>query len=88
MRAPGFSWSNRIPSPGDQGIPRVFTGRHTENFETVRRCRRHILHAVNGEIDLPAQEGIFDFFDEQPLTADFANGTSRILSPRFGCASV
>ena len=41
---------------------------------------------MDGEIDLAAQERIFDFFDEQPLAADLASGTSRFCRPRFGCA--
>ena len=39
--------------------------------------RRHVLAAVHGEIDLAAQQRVFDFLDEQPLAADL--GQRRIL---------
>ena len=39
----------------------------------------HVLAAVHGEIDVAAQQRVFDFFHEQPLPADFRE--RRFLQP-------
>ena len=50
-------------------VPGVFPGKHGADRQTVRQQRRHVLAAVHGKIDVPSQERVFDFLDEEALPA-------------------
>src|SRR5262249_37926611 len=42
-----------------------------------RESRRYVLHTVHGEIDLLAQQGVFDVLHKQPLAA---NARQRVMT--------
>ena len=54
-----------------QRVPRIFPLQHGADVESVGQDRRHVLAAVNGEVDVAAEQRIFDLLHEQPLAADF-----------------
>ena len=51
-------------------ISRILALQHRADVEPLGQHRRHVLAAVNGEVDVAAEQRIFDFLDEQPLAAD------------------
>src|SRR5581483_8215363 len=60
-------------------VERFLARKHTRDGQTVGENRRHVLAAVNGEIDLVPQQRLLDFLHEQALAADF--GQRRVLQP-------
>jgi hypothetical protein len=58
---------------------RIFAGQDGRYRETIGNHCRHVLAAVHRDVDLPFQERVLDFFDEQTLAADF--GERRLLQP-------
>ena len=59
-----------MPSRENDRVARILAWQHAGDLEPVRKKRRHVLAAVNGEIDLASQQRILDFFHEQALAAD------------------
>ena len=55
---------------GDQGIAGILARRHGRQQQARLQSRRHILQAVNSQIDLTTQQGVLDLFDEDALAAD------------------
>ena len=51
-------------------VARILAREHAADLESVRKQRRHVLAAVNGEVDVAGQQGVLDFFHEQPLAPD------------------
>ena len=51
-------------------VPRILARQHAADLEPVRQDRRHVLAAVDGEVDLAGEQRVFDFLHEQPLAAD------------------
>ncbi len=49
------------------------------DIQAIGQHRRHVFAAVNGEIDVAAEKGLFNFLDEQPLAADVRQ--RRFLQP-------
>src|SRR6266516_4408972 len=58
-------------------VPRILSRQHCTDGEPLRQERRHIFAAVDGKVDLAAQQRVLDFLHEQPLAADF--GERRVL---------
>ena len=54
----------------NQRIPGIFAFEHGSEVETVGQHGRHVLAAVDREIDVTFQQGVFDLFDEETLSAD------------------
>src|SRR5439155_16479013 len=44
--------------------------KHARDRESLRQDRRHVLAAVDREIDLVAQQRVLDFLHEEALAAD------------------
>jgi hypothetical protein len=61
---------------------RIFAGQHTSDDQPIRKHGRHVLAAVNGQIDVGVQQRILDLFDEQSLAARFRQ--RRFLQPVSG----
>ena len=59
---------------GDQYISRIFTFGNGADAQTVGQYRRHVLHAVHGQIHPSVQKGFFNFFDKKPLAAQSGQG--------------
>lgn len=51
-------------------IPGILPWQDRTQREPVGQRGRQVLRAVDGEVDLVAKQRIFDFLDEDPLTAD------------------
>jgi hypothetical protein len=65
----------------DQNIDRRFPFRNGTDTQARRYVRRHILHAVHGDIDAPSKSASSISLTKRPLPPTLASGTSRILSP-------
>src|SRR6185503_14101254 len=63
----------------DQRVPGVLPRKRRRDRESVRQDRRHVLRAVDGEIDLACQQRVLDFLDEESLATDLRQ--RRILKP-------
>ena len=70
----GFQVFEAEPLAGDQNIKRIFPLRNRAYTEAWRYIPRHILHAVNGDINATVQKRFFDFLNKQPLAADLGQG--------------
>jgi hypothetical protein len=68
-----LGWAGRWWSEGrvrqDDRVQRIFAGQHAANHQPFGQDHRHVFAAVNGDIDLAAQQRVFDFLDEEPLSA-------------------
>src|SRR5258708_420209 len=53
---------------------RIFARKHARDGEPLRQDRRHVLAAVDGEIDFVTQQRVLYFFHEQAVAADFGQG--------------
>ena len=49
----------------------ILSRQYSRDLEPFRKNRRHVLAAVNGEVDFTGKQRIFDFFHEQALATDF-----------------
>ncbi len=49
---------------GNQTIPWIYTHRHCSVHQSVLERMRHILHTVNGDIDLLIQQCLLNFLDK------------------------
>jgi hypothetical protein len=47
-----------------------------------RQSRRHVFHAVHGQVDLFAQQRVFDFLYKQSFPADFCQRNVEDLVAR------
>jgi hypothetical protein len=56
---------------GDKRIARVFAGADGRQLETVGQVHRHVFHGMHRQIGAAFLQGDFQFFNEQPFTADF-----------------
>ena len=65
----------------DEDIPWIFPFRNRQNLQTTRQMRRDILHAVHGQIDLAAQQGLFNLLDEESLASDAGQRRVEDLVP-------
>ena len=52
----------------------ILTLGNATQCQALREDGRHILHGMDGDIDLPAQHGFFDFLDEQAFAANHGQG--------------
>jgi hypothetical protein len=59
---------------GDQDISRVFPPGDGANMKTIRNLGRHILHAVDRQINSMIQQGLLDFLDKKAFAADLGEG--------------
>ena len=60
-------------------VERIFAFQHPGNRQALGQDGRHVLAAVHGQIDLPAQQRVLDFLHEQPFAADVRQ--RRFLKP-------
>ncbi len=80
-------------SGGDQSIPRILPSEDGADDKAVGKKGRHILHAVDGEIDRSRDERLLDLLDEESLASDLGEGDGKDHVPRrldddeFGGAS-
>ena len=63
-------------------VVRILARQHGGDAQAVGQDGRHVLAAVDGEIDLVAEQRVLDFLDEQPLAADLRE--RRVLQPIAG----
>ena len=68
---------------GDDRVARVLAGRHGRDDQSLGRLGRHILHGVNGQIDLAVKQGLLDLLGEQRLAADVHQ--PAVLDPVARC---
>src|SRR4030095_15174925 len=61
----------------DHRIASIFAWQYTGDTESLGKNHRHVLAAVDGEIDLAVAQGILDFLDEETLAADLRKGRVR-----------
>jgi hypothetical protein len=54
----------------NDGIMRVLPGQHRGYHQPVRQQNGHVFAAVDGEVNLPSEQSVFDFLHEQPLPAN------------------
>ena len=52
------------------GIARIAAFEKRRQCEAVVDLRRNVFEAVHGEIDMAANERLFELFDEEPFSAD------------------
>ena len=55
----------------DQHVARILARQERGDHQPGRQRRRHVLHAVHGDIDAPRQQRLLDLLDEQALAAGF-----------------
>ena len=55
----------------DQSVVSNFSGWEGRNFQLLRQNSRHVFHAMDRQIDLMPDYGAFQFFNKQPLAAEF-----------------
>jgi hypothetical protein len=58
----------------NQGVSRIFALRNRRDGQAFGKLGRQILHAVDGQIDGPGQQRLFDFLGEHALGADLGEG--------------
>jgi hypothetical protein len=54
-----------------QRVSWIFALEDSTNVEPFGQHGRHVLAAVDGQVDITAQQRIFNFLDEQPFAPDF-----------------
>jgi hypothetical protein len=53
----------------DQHVARILARQGSGDRQPGRLRRRHVLHAVHGDVDATGQHRLFDLLDEQALAA-------------------
>ncbi len=64
-------------------VARIFARQRRRHGQALGQHRRHVLRAVDREIDLAAEQRVLDFLDEEPLAAGLRE--RRVLEPVAGC---
>jgi hypothetical protein len=54
----------------NENVGGIFTRGDWSDTKPLRQVGRHVLHAVDRQVDSTLQESLFDFFDEKSLAAD------------------
>jgi hypothetical protein len=62
---------------------RILAGKDAGDPESQRKDRRHVLAAVDRQIDLAVQQRVLDLFHEEALSTRLGQG--RFLKPVSGC---
>ena len=63
----------------DQSVPRVLALRGGRYLQAGGQFHRHVLQAVDCDIDMSIEQGFLDFFGEQALGSDFCERDVRDL---------
>jgi hypothetical protein len=70
------------PLSGDQCISRILPLGYGPEVQARRKLGRDVFHAVHRQVDFPAQEGLFDLFDKEPLPPHLGEGHIGDIVPR------
>jgi len=65
----------------DKHIPRIFSFRDDREMKPLGKLRWNILHAVDGEVDAPIEQGFFDLLHEEPFPPDLGQWNIQDLVP-------
>jgi hypothetical protein len=59
----------------------ILSWQHTRDAQAVRQNGGHVLAAVDGEVDVVAEQRVFDFLHEEPLASCFGKRSLLQLIP-------
>ena len=65
--------SAKQPLPAHQRVARIFPLRHRGHHQSVDFVGRQVLQAVNGQVDLPVEQGALQLLGEHAGAADVGN---------------
>ncbi len=74
----------RARAVADQRVAWIAALEEAAQHQALGQARRHVLHAVHGQVDGPGQQRLFDFLGEQALAAGL--GQSAVLDAIAGGA--
>ena len=68
--------------PAHIGVPRFTPRRYGPKVQARRQRRWHILHTVYSKINILLEQGVFDFFDEEPFGPELGQWIVAVLISR------
>ena len=54
----------------DEGVAGILAGQHRRHHQAGRQLGRHVLHRMDGNVDLTGKQRLLDLLGEQPLAAN------------------
>jgi hypothetical protein len=67
---------------GNQNVQGVFPFWDDTNAKAWRDFSRHVLHAMDSQVDVLFQQGCFDFLDKETFAPHLSEGYVQDLVPR------